>query len=54
MNATISAIGMVIPIISVARHLPKKNSTTSTTNSKAYSTDSSSELILFWMFSDES
>ena len=53
-NAPIRAIGIVIPIIIVARHLPRKNNTTNTTKSSAYSTDSSSELMEFCMFSDES
>ena len=54
MNATIRAIGMVIPIMKVARQRPRKNRTTSTTNRRAYIIDSSSELIEFWMFSEES
>ena len=45
---------MVIPMMSVARHLPKKKSTTSTTKRRAYMTDSSRELIEFWIVSARS
>ncbi len=45
---------MVKPIISVARHRPRKNSTTNTTKSNAYAIDSFSESIEFSIVSDES
>ena len=54
MNATISDMGIVMEMISVERHSPRKKSTTSTTNRRAYRIDSSSELMELRMSSEES
>jgi len=51
-NDAISERGIVIDIISVALHLPKKRNTTTTTNNNAYATVSVKLSIVFNMLSD--
>ena len=51
-NDAISERGIVIDIISVALHLPKKRNTTTTTNNNAYATVSVKLSIVFNMISD--
>ena len=54
MNDAISEIGMVMVMMSVARHRPRKKNTTSTTNSRAKSTVSTSEAMVLRMLSEVS
>ena len=54
MNDAISENGIVIPIITVALHRPRKMNTTSITNINAYAIVSPSAFTVIMMFSEES
>ena len=54
MNEAMSENGMVIPIITVALHRPRKMNTTTITNINAYAMVSASVFTVILMLSDES
>ena len=54
MNEAMSDMGMVMVMMSVALHRPRKKNTTMMTNSRAYITVSTSEAMVLRMLSDVS